>query len=138
MIPYGRLICTEEELVLQMKGEPAISLLRVGRRALTFREIACHKASAQALVALGGLSSVFVLALSDRKTSLPDLQTMKAFLIDGTTGILINPGIWHYGPVPLGPHSIYANVEALGTNRDDFHRANIGSELRVEVKVELP
>jgi ureidoglycolate hydrolase len=62
---------------------------------------------------------------------------MKAFLIDGTEGILINPGVWHYGPVPLAPQAIYANVEALGTNRDDFHRADIGSELGVEVKIEL-
>ena len=137
MFPYGSLIDDGEELVLWMRGQPCVSLLRVERRALTFRKIACHRASAQALIALGGQSSVFVFAPSVSKVGLPDLKRMKAFLVDGTVGVLIGPGIWHYGPVPLAAHALYANFEAQGTNREDFHCADIRSEFGVEVKIEL-
>ncbi|MCD8564554.1 MAG: ureidoglycolate lyase, partial [Burkholderiaceae bacterium] len=64
---------------------------------LTLRELERHRLGSQTFVPMGGVSFVVVVALSDTANDGPDLQTLRAFWIDGNHAITLRAGTWHHG-----------------------------------------
>lgn len=64
---------------------------------LTLRELERHQLGSQTFVSMNGVSFVVVVALSDAANRAPDLNTLRAFWIDGNHAITLRAGTWHHG-----------------------------------------
>jgi ureidoglycolate lyase len=67
---------------------------------LTLTELECHRLGSQSFIPLGGVSFVAVVAQSDDQ-GWPDLQTLRAFWIDGNHAITVRAGTWHHGLIAM-------------------------------------
>jgi ureidoglycolate lyase len=45
---------------------------------------------------------LFLMAPADNKRPKPDIDRMKAFYLNGSLGIALHKGTWHWPPIPLG------------------------------------
>jgi len=52
--------------------------------------------------------SIQFVALNDQETNQPDLNTLKAFLLEDGDGVVINKGIWHWTPFSLTEKALFA------------------------------
>ena len=43
-----------------------------------------------------------------------DLDSIRAFVMDGTAGINLGFGTWHWGPYPIGPRVDLLNLQGRG------------------------
>jgi len=137
--PYGHVIEGEEEIPMDMEGVPTISIFTAGKRPFEIKEMARHCKTVQAFVAFGGRPWVLAVAPPDDVTdpsAVPDIKRIKAFLIPGDRGVMIHRGTWHYGPLPLDEKAYFVNVEAKGTNEEDFDSKSIDA-LGVKVIIEV-
>jgi len=98
-------------------GGRAIMQLQIVRwRELAFTHMEQHSSFTQAFLPADGKPAVFVVATPVAGPgSAPDLARMKAFLLDGTQGILLGKGTWHCPLFPMAEHVTYAMTTCLDT-----------------------
>jgi ureidoglycolate lyase len=68
---------------------------------LMLHELECHRLGSQTFVPLAGVSFVVVVALSDATGHAPNLQTLRAFWVDGNHAITLRAGTWHHGLIAM-------------------------------------
>lgn len=44
---------------------------------------------------------IFVMAPADNSKDVPNLAHIRAFFLDGTLGVALHKGTWHYPPIPM-------------------------------------
>jgi ureidoglycolate lyase len=77
-------------------GPPLVSLLRTPYRGLRFRTMERHFHVSQAFIPLGGEhAAVAVAPPSADPGSVPQLEAIRAFLLDGSKGYVLHRGTWH-------------------------------------------
>ena len=77
-------------------GRPLVSLLRTPYLGLRFRTMERHFHVSQAFVPLGGeRAAVAVAPPSPDRDSVPQLDAIRAFLLDGSKGYVLHKGTWH-------------------------------------------
>jgi ureidoglycolate lyase len=77
-------------------GRPLVSLLRTPFQGLQFKTMERHFHVSQAFIPLGGEhAAVAVAPPSDDPASVPALDEIRAFLLDGSKGYVLNKGTWH-------------------------------------------
>ena len=59
-----------------------------------------HKLTLEVLFPLGG-ETIWVMAPADNSKEGPDLTRIRAFLLDGTLGMCLHKGTWHWAPICL-------------------------------------
>lgn len=64
---------------------------------LSLHELERHQLGTQTFVPLNGVNFVVVVALSEATHQAPDLQTLRAFWVDGNHAITLRAGTWHHG-----------------------------------------
>lgn len=136
--PFGQVIASGD-MVMQVHDDEVfhLNVLSYDRRPLVCDHLNRHHRATQALIALGGRPTVVVVAPADLDFSTTDhLTEIRAFLCDGTAGINIALGTWHWGPYPLMDHVDLANVQGRGF-ADDNEVAHLERDLDVVVTVHL-
>jgi ureidoglycolate hydrolase len=136
--PFGQVVkhgnCTME----LRDGETFhLNVLSYDRRPLVCDHLNRHHRATQALIPLGGRPALVVVAPSDDDFSTPaHLDHVRAFVMDGTVGINLALGTWHWGPYPIMEHVDLVNVQ--GRNfADDNEVAHLERDLGVVVEVRL-
>ena len=77
-------------------GRPLVSLLRTPFQGLRFRTMERHFHVSQAFIPLGGEHAVVAVAPpSADRGSVPELEAIRAFLLDGSKGYVLHKGTWH-------------------------------------------
>ena len=77
-------------------GRPLVSLLRTPFQGLRFRTMERHFHVSQAFIPLGGEhAAVAVAPPSADRDSVPQLEAIRAFLLDGSKGYVLHRGTWH-------------------------------------------
>jgi len=77
-------------------GRPLVSLLRTPFLGLRFRTMERHFHVSQAFIPLGGEhAAVAVAPPSADRDSVPQLEVIRAFLLDGSKGYVLHRGTWH-------------------------------------------
>jgi len=77
-------------------GRPLVSLLRTPFQGLRFRTMERHFHVSQAFIPLGGEhAAVAVAPPSADLDAIPQLDAIRAFLLDGTKGYVFHRGTWH-------------------------------------------
>lgn len=100
-------------------GRAIMQMLTVRRRDMAFTHMEQHASFTQAFLPADGKPAIFVVALPVAGLgSAPDLSTLRAFLLDGTQGILLGKGIWHCPLFPLTEYTTYAMATCIDTPKD--------------------
>ena len=93
--------------------------------------------TSKALVALAGKPTLLVVAAAAYDFTTTDhLARIHAFLCDGTAGVNLALGTWHWGPYPLLSHVDLVNVQGKGF-ADDNEIAYLERDLGVVVETVL-
>lgn len=84
-------------------SSPRIAYLHVRRNDCPLNQLERHCQAAEGFFPLEGCSVIIVARCSDPNDgdAVPDERTIRAFLLDGSTGILLPPGSWHWAPYPV-------------------------------------
>lgn len=76
-------------------------LLVCNKEARRVRYFERHPETSENFVPIEG-ECIFVMAPADNSKSKPDTSRIKAFYLNGTFGVALHPGTWHWPPIPLG------------------------------------
>jgi len=136
--PFGQVI-VKGDMVMELRdGEVFhLNVLSYDRRPLVCDHLNRHHKATQALVALAGRPTLVVVAPREYDFSTRDhLAHVRAFVCDGTAGINLALGTWHWGPYPLMDHVDLVNVQGEGFAGDN-EVAYLERDLGVVVQVTL-
>jgi ureidoglycolate lyase len=136
--PFGQVI-DRGDMVMELRdGEQFhLNVLSYDRQPLECDHLNRHHKATQALVALAGRPTLVVVAPAERDFSTREhLGSVRAFVCDGTAGINLSLGTWHWGPYPLMDHVDLVNVQGQGF-ADDNEVAHLTRDLGVVVTVRL-
>lgn len=97
-----------------------------------------HLNTSEALIPVRG-QSVIIVGLPGEKGSGEIIQkdSLKAFYIDGTKGINLKPGIWHWIPFPLEDEADFLLIFADRTDKDDCEVIDLTEKMGIELKIIL-
>lgn len=119
--PFGQVI-DKGDMVMELRGEEVfhLNVLSYDRKPLRCDHLNRHHRATQALVALGGRPTLLVVAPADRDFSSVDhLESVRAFLCDGTAGVNLALRTWHWGPYPLMESVDLVNVQGKNFATDN-------------------
>jgi ureidoglycolate hydrolase len=136
--PYGQVLAVGDA-VMELRGGEVfhLNVLHYERQSLECDHLNRHHKATQALVALGGKPTLLVVAPGAYDFSSEDhLAHVRAFICDGSAGVNLSLGTWHWGPYPLTDHVDLVNVQGRGF-ADDNEVAYLERDLGVVVEVVL-
>jgi len=100
-------------------GRAIMQMLSVRWRELAFTHMEQHASFTQAFLPADGKPCVFAVARPVAGPgSAPDLSTLKAFLLDGTQGILLGKGVWRCPLFALTDYTTYAMTTCIDTPKE--------------------
>jgi ureidoglycolate lyase len=115
--PYGQIMGREEgepyetlEILTYWTGNADLGpegekvdggLLVCNRNGRTIRYLERHPETAENFVPIQG-ECLFVMAPADNSREKPDVSRIRAFYLNGSLGVALHKGTWHWPPVPLG------------------------------------
>jgi len=97
-----------------------------------------HLESSETIIPMHG-QSIMIVGLS--KNSNPeeqlDLGTINAFYLDGTRGINLKPGVWHWIPDPLSDEANFILVSGDEINKKDCEITDLKEKMNLELNIVL-
>ena len=141
--PFGQVLSSArtgtDDAVIELRGGEVfhLNVLSYDRRPLRCDHLNAHHKATQALFALGGKPTLLVVAPAGSTFgSAADLDVVRAFVCDGTAGVNLSLGTWHWGPYPLTDHVDLVNLQGEGFANDN-EVAHLERDLGVVVEVVL-
>lgn len=136
--PFGQVVAAGDAAMELRGGEVFhLNVLHYDRRPLRCDHLNRHHRATQMLVALAGKPTLLVVAPSERDFATgDDLASVRAFICDGTAGVNLALGTWHWGPYPIADYVDLVNVQGRGFARDN-EVAHLERDLGVVVEVRL-
>ena len=106
------------ERIGSFKGidEVSVSILECKKRPMVVNKLEYHVRTNEAVLPLGGEPAILVVAPAGEL----DESKMKAFLLEGDQGVVMNVGIRHFIPYPLKGNVNCVIVFRHGTGADDL------------------
>lgn len=137
--PFGQVIGADEvRLELREDETFHLDVLSYDHQPLEFTRLNRHHRATQALVALNGKPTVVLVGPAEVDFSDPaHLDTLRAFLCDGSAGVNLALGTWHAGPYPLTDHVDLVNVQGAQVMANDVEEAHVDQALGVVVTIRL-
>jgi ureidoglycolate hydrolase len=125
--------------VMELRGDETfhLNVLHYERKPLRCDHLNRHHRATQMLVALAGKPTLLVVAPRELDfTSTEHLSGVRAFVADGTAGVNLALGTWHWGPYPIADHVDLVNVQGKNFETDN-EVAYLERDLEVIVEVML-
>jgi ureidoglycolate lyase len=119
--PFGQVLATGDA-VMELRGGEVfhLNVLHYDRVPLRCDHLNRHHKATQALVALAGKPTLLVVAEAQYDFSTPDhLAHVRAFACDGSAGVNLSLGTWHWGPYPITDYVDLVNVQGRGFADDN-------------------
>jgi len=119
--PFGQVLAREPDAAVigSRDGEElALNILTYAYRDLRVDHLNAHHRATQALFPLGR-STVLVVAPAGPITAVGDLDAVRAFIVDGTAGVNLDYGTWHWGPYPISDEVNLVNLQGKGFADDN-------------------
>ena len=125
--------------IISRVGVPLLSWFNVKpKRDFICNKIERHLESSETIIPMHG-QSIMIVGLS--KNSNPeeqlDLNTINAFYLDGTRGINLKPGVWHWIPYPLSDEASFILVRGDETNKKDCEIIDLKEKMNLELFIVL-
>jgi ureidoglycolate lyase len=141
--PFGQVLSSERsgtsEATIELRGDEVfhLNVLSYDRRPLRCDHLNAHHKATQALFALGGKPTLLVVAAAGTTfATVDDLGAVRAFVCDGTAGVNLALGTWHWGPYPIADHVDLVNLQGEGFAHDN-EIAHLERDLGAVVEVVL-
>lgn len=141
--PFGQVLASErsgtDDATIEVRdGERfRLNILSYERRPLVVDHLNAHHKATQALFALGGKPTLLVVAPPGSTFSAAaDLDVVRAFVCDGTAGVNLSIGTWHWGPYPITNRVDLVNLQGAGF-ADDNEIARLERDLGLTIEVLL-
>jgi ureidoglycolate hydrolase len=122
---------THVKLVMT-NGEPALRIMHLRLRGLTFSKMARHRRVSQCLGSLQGKEWFMAVAAPTNNDSQPRLEDITAFRIPGDRIIKLHVGTWHAGPHFTHEECLFLNLENEDTNTRDFQEVALPQVGQIE------
>ncbi|NQV79906.1 MAG: ureidoglycolate lyase [Alphaproteobacteria bacterium] len=127
--------------IANISQEPMrLGYLRPKKRDLAFSWFERHLKGTQTFVPLKGARSVIAVAPpyeSNNPEALPKLDEVRAFVLDGSMGINLHPGTWHWTPFPLDDQSDFIILVRESVAEDDLNFIDLEKRLNARVQILL-
>ncbi len=136
--PFGQVV-RQGDMVMELRGDEVfhLNVLHYDRTSLQCDHLNRHHRATQMLVALAGKPTLLVVApRTSDFASADDLYTVRAFVCDGTAGVNLALGTWHWGPYPIADYVDLVNVQGKNFESDN-EVAYLARDLGVVVEVVL-
>jgi ureidoglycolate lyase len=136
--PFGQVLAVGDAVMELQDGEVFhLNVLHYDRKPLRCDHLNRHHKATQALVALAGKATLLVVAPAAYDFSTEEhLAHVRAFVCDGSAGVNLALGTWHWGPYPITDYVDLVNVQGKGF-ADDNEIAHLQRDLGVVVEVVL-
>ena len=99
-----------------------------------------HLKGTQAYIPLGGKRSILPVAppknLED-EDAVPDLNEIRAFLLDGTRGVNLSVGTWHWTPIPVRGTAEFIMLVRQNAAKEDLNFVDLCVRLNAAVEIIL-
>jgi ureidoglycolate lyase len=135
---FGQVLAVGDA-VMELRGGEVfhLNVLHYDRMPLRCDHLNRHHKATQALVALAGKATLLVVAPAAYDFSTDDhLAHLRAFVCDGSAGVNLALGTWHWGPYPITDYVDLVNVQGKGFAGDN-EIAFLERDLGVVVEVVL-
>jgi len=113
--------------------KPQVSFLVVKKRDLSLDKIERHVKLTEVFIPLEGVS-VFPLAppkdVEDPKAEVP-LDESVAFILDGSKGIVMKKGTWHWAPFPITEKATFAVILGMNTVKEDLDIRDVKPPIKI-------
>lgn len=136
--PFGQVVATGDAVMELRDGETFhLNVLHYDRQPLRCDHLNRHHKATQALVALAGKPTLIVVApASFDFSSNEHVDHVRAFVCDGSAGVNLALGTWHWGPYPISDYVDLVNVQGKDFAHDN-EVAHLERDLDVTVEVVL-
>jgi ureidoglycolate hydrolase len=136
--PFGQVVAVGDAVMELRDGEVFhLNVLHYARQPLRCDHLNRHHKATQALVALAGKPTLLVVAPAEDDFSEVDhVAHVRAFVCDGSAGVNLAIGTWHWGPYPISDYVDLVNVQGRGFS-DDNEIAYLERDLDVVIEVVL-
>ncbi len=121
---------------LEFSGDPTeLGYLRVLRRPFEFERMERHRKASQTFIPLSRSTCIFALAPAGQLIDgeRPDPDSIRAFILDGTRGVNLHVGTWHWSIFPVTESADYIMVVRRDTIVDDLEIVDL--EAPVELRL---
>ena len=136
--PFGQVLAVGDAVMELRHGEVFhLNVLHYDRQPLRCDHLNRHHKATQALVALAGKPTLLVVAPAAYDFSTDDhVGYIRAFVCDGSAGVNLSLGTWHWGPYPITDYVDLVNVQGKRFANDN-EIAYLERDLGVVVEVVL-
>lgn len=117
-----------------------LSVLELKRpRPFVCEKLECHLYCSEAIIPLEGQSiGIFGLSKNSNEDDFQiDLNSIKAFIFDGTKGVNIKKGVWHWLPYPLSEKVYLVVILAKETHNNDLQIVDLREKYNLSIKLNL-
>ena len=140
---YGNAVQVRTPAKFVSNDDMMLNLVTFNRRPPVIRWMEYHNKHTQTFIPLGGRPFIMVVGIPTRRrpdgsidesrTDLPNLDDVRGFYFDGTSGICMHIGTWHEVPFPLLDQTNFVAIVTNETNRNleehDEHFESEGGDL---------
>jgi ureidoglycolate hydrolase len=135
--PYGILIDRRGSVEIELSsGMVSLTGATTERRPFRFEFMARHRRTVQVFSPLVASQSIIAVARPNERDA-PDIETVKAFFIDGRWPYALHRGTWHAPPFPLGEWASYLVIDRAGTLEEDYELADLRATANVMFEIAL-
>lgn len=135
--PFGILIDSRGSVEIDLgAGQPCMTGMTSERRDFEFDFMARHKRTMQVFSPLVSSQSVIAVA-PPCEGEAPEVERVRAFLVDGRLPYAYHKGTWHTPPFPIGEWSSYLVVDRSGTLDDDWELVDLKAARDTVFAIEL-
>jgi ureidoglycolate lyase len=118
-----------------------LGYLRPKKRPLAFSWFERHLKGTQTFVPLNGARSVIAVAPpydADDPAAVPKLDEVRAFVLDGSMGVNLHPGTWHWTPFPLDARSDFIILVRESVAEDDLNFIDLEKRMDTRIQIAMP
>ena len=94
---------------LDFRDKASLGYLEIRRQAFEITALERHVRAAEIFIPIQGVSIMPFAPAGDNEDpdAVPDLSRLTAFIVDGTQGLVIEKGVWHFPPLPITERMVF-------------------------------
>ncbi len=115
--------------------EGCVGYLEVKRdfnRRFVLEKIERHKNTLEAFIPISGVGFICLTPPTPNSSS-PDLDSIEAFWIDGSSSFFLNEGVWHWLPFPITSELRFILLLKKSTVEKDIEIINLSEEIIISL-----
>ena len=127
--------------IANISQEPMrFGFLRPKKRPFEVSWLERHVKGTQTFIPLEGKKSIITVGKANENANpeaLPDLSSVKAFILDGDKGVNLYPGTWHWTPFPINSKCDFIILVRTNVKDDDLNFVDLERRLNTRIKIKI-